>query len=183
MRTRFSARRSFIALACACGLLAAGQTRNSVALPSGGVLQYSVADGRLELTASPARKVTLERDDTVAAGAAPDNLRVVGEVRKTAVVLVDTYPSKPGGLSYCQAGEERFLRVISLEGKLRETLRIKLASCRQNIELASPGIEWNAETSTLSLHWLLGPSGNEKSETRIYKIGASGGAELQRALN
>jgi hypothetical protein len=182
MQTRFSVNLFFIALVCGCGP-AAGQTRNTVALPSGGVLRYSAAGGGLELLAAPSRKLTLERDDTVAAGAAPDNLRVVGEVRKSAVVLVDTYPSKPGGLSYCQAGEERFLRVISLEGKLRETLRVKLASCRQNIELASPGIEWNAETSTLSIHWLLGPSGNEKSETRVYKIAGSGSAELLPARN
>jgi hypothetical protein len=59
------------------------------------------------------------------------------------VVLVDSYPSIPGGLSMCQAGEERFLRVVaSTGGKAEETFRLKVASCRENLELAAPALEW-----------------------------------------
>jgi hypothetical protein len=153
---------------------------NSVALPSGGTVRYSTVSGktRLEIasTGGAPRAVTVARDETVAPETKIDKLRVIGVVGDRAVVLVDTYPSKPLGLSYCQAGEEQFLRVIALSGREpKETLRVKLASCRQNIELASPGLEWKAETTELKIHWLMGPS-----KERTYKITSDGKAELEK---
>src|SRR3954453_16324157 len=35
-----------------------------------------------------------------------------------------------------------------------ESLRVKLKSCREEIELESPGIEWQAQTSALRVRWL-----------------------------
>jgi len=117
--------------------------------------------------------LTLERDATVAPGAAPSNVHLVGEVKGATLVVVDTYPSLSGGLAYCQAGEERFLRVISLApAGPEETLRVKLASCRQNIELTDPGVEWLESSSTLRVHWLLGPSTRAQPEELTLRIGA-----------
>ena len=86
--------------------------------------------------------------------------------------------SRPGGLSYCQAGEERFLRVISIIRRpARETLRIKLESCRDNIELATPGIAWEPERAALQLNWLQGPQAGGGPQTRTIKINAEGKPE------
>ena len=116
-------------------------------------------------------RVVAERDSTVLADAKPQSIEKVAEVKDIAVVVVDTYPSIPLGLSYCQAGQERFLRVISLrEKRPRETSRLKLESCRENIELASPGLEWAPNTSTLTIHWLQGP-GTQKPESRKLDVG------------
>jgi len=34
----------------------------------------------------------------------------------------------------------------------------KVASCRDTIELADPGVEWEGPASTLRIHWLTAPS-------------------------
>jgi len=109
----------------------------------------------------------------VTPAATPSNVQLVAEVTGTTLVVVDTYPSLPGGLAYCQAGEERFLRVIALApAGPEEMLRIKLASCRQNIELTDPGVEWLESSSTLRVHWLLGPSSRAQPEELTLRIGA-----------
>jgi hypothetical protein len=101
--------------------------------------------------------VLLDVDGTVVPGSAPTEVKVVGELDGI-LLIVDTYSSIPGGMSYCQAGEESFLRVISTAAEMpEETSRVKLNSCRQNIELGSPGLEWQPSSSTLHLQWLSGP--------------------------
>jgi hypothetical protein len=119
---------------------------------------------RLVLQRSSAQQtVMLERDDTVAAETAPSRVALLASVQPSAIVVVDTYPSVAGGLSYCQAGEEIFLRVISVAGDApRVTYGTKAGSCRGNLELADPGIAWDAATSTVRVHWLTGPSGKEE---------------------
>lgn len=118
--------------------------------------------------------IAVERDDTVAQDTRPRKVKIIGEIPKVAVILIDTYPSIPGGMSYCQAGEERFLRVVSLtKSAPEETFHVKLESCRNNIELASPGIDWLPESSKLVIHWLQGPIGG-KAETRILTIDKAG---------
>ena len=78
-------------------------------------------------------------------------------------------------MSYCQAGEERFLRVIEIASKRpTETYRVKLESCRDNIELASPGLKWSPETKSLNIHWLSAPGQIGKSEDRTLTIGTDG---------
>jgi hypothetical protein len=145
-------------------------------------VEYSARDSRTRLeirTREGARHVVwVGRDSTVAPDAGPTSVDVVGDVgdaRGSAVILVDTYPSIPGGMSYCQAGEERFLRVVSIaKARPKETLHLKLASCRDNIELASPGIEWHAAAATLHIHWLLGPARKGQPEDRTIRIAADG---------
>jgi hypothetical protein len=100
---------------------------------------------------------------------------VAGEVPGVAVVVVDTYPSAAGGMSLCQAGEERFLRVIALAApRPAETYRAKVASCRDNVELGSAGIEWRPDSATVRVHWLSGPGGRGVAETRAVRIGPDG---------
>jgi len=119
--------------------------------------------------------IWVKRDATVSPKAQPTGVNVVGEIKGGAIILVDTYPSIPGGMSYCQAGEEQFLRVISISKKTaKETFCVKITSCRDNIELASPGIEWLPESSTLRIHWLLGPTVKGIPENRSIRIGADG---------
>jgi hypothetical protein len=96
-----------------------------------------------------------------------------------AIVLVDRYASIPGGLSLCQAGVEEFLRVVSVAGgRPTETFVVKVASCRDNIELAEPGLVWDGPASTLRIDWLTGPTG--KPEVRAIRVGSDGRAQVVR---
>jgi hypothetical protein len=73
----------------------------------------------------------------------------------------------------CQAGEERFLRVIAFEGdRPLESITTKIASCRDDIELGDPGLEWDASTATVRINWLAGPTG--VPEVRTIRIGPDG---------
>jgi hypothetical protein len=112
-------------------------------------------------------------DGTVAAGVPPTDVKIVAELEGT-LLIVDTYNSLPGGMSYCQSGEESFLRVVSTaSGVLEETTRVKLSSCRQNIELGSPGLEWQQGSSTLQLRWLSGPGTRGVPAELTLRIGPS----------
>lgn len=175
MRTAFSAS----ALLLALFLHAPARAVEPVALATSASSNHSArnATTRLEIRtqAGTRHALWLKRDATVSAKAKPTTLEVIGEVKGMAVVLVDTYPSIAGGLSYCQAGEERFLRVVSIEkNPPRETFRVKLASCRDNIELAAPGIEWLPESATLRIRWLQGAAPKGLPEESSLVIGRDG---------
>jgi hypothetical protein len=123
-------------------------------------------------------RLRVERDATVTEGVNPASLKLVAEIPGSALILTDTYPSIPQGMSYCQAGQEVFLRVVTVSGKRPvETYRTKLESCRDNIELASPGLEWTPETRTLEIHWLSAPGGADKPEDHTLKIRPDGKPE------
>jgi hypothetical protein len=130
---------------------------------------------RLELQLGDGRRATvlLARDSTVSPEAETSGVDVVAAVPGAAIVVVDRYGSSPAGLSLCQAGEEQFLHVVAVAaGKAAETFVTKVASCRDNIELAEPGLVWDASLSTLRIHWLTGPAG--QPEVRAIRIGADG---------
>jgi hypothetical protein len=116
--------------------------------------------------------VDVELDDTVAAGSAPSRVEVIGELPQRAIVLIDRYPSVPGGLSMCQAGEESFVRVVAIAGPPRVSFTAKIGSCLQNIELADPGLEWRSDTATLRIEWLASASG--MPEVRQLRVMADG---------
>ena len=168
MQTRFLASLSLLLTVFACAVPEATVT---AAPPSAGkqpMLEFKLPSGNHYA-------VPAEYDATVLKGTKPRKIKIVGEVKNSAVVLVDTYPSIPGGMSYCQAGEESFLRVVSLAKKTPvETFRTKLESCRDNIELASPGLVWSAESATLVIHWLQGPTSPGQAEKRTLIIDAQG---------
>jgi hypothetical protein len=172
---------AFLASVLLLGIVAfaAAQVHDSVATASGSSISYSTKNSktRLEIRTHGGRRyvVWVRRDTTVSPKAQPAKIEVVGEIKGAAIILVDTYPSIPGGMSYCQAGEERFLRVISISNRTsKEAFRVKLESCRDNIELTSPGVEWQPESSTLRIHWLLGPAAKGMPETRTIRIGPDG---------
>jgi hypothetical protein len=88
-----------------------------------------------------------------------------------ALVVVDTYASKAGGMHLCQAGEESFLRVIrTAQSSATETFHEKLESCRDNIELASPGLQFAPETRTLEVNWLSAPGRSGQAGKQILKL-------------
>jgi hypothetical protein len=156
---------------------AAVSGRNSISYSAEG------SKSRIEIrTPDGARYIVrVERDSTVYPNVEPSNVTEVGEVTGSAVILIDTYPSIPGGLSYCQAGEGRFLRIISISKKgARETMRVKLGSCRDNIELGSRGIEWLPKSSTLHIDWRSGPTTKRKPEELTVRIEPGGNAVVSR---
>ncbi len=176
MRIKFSAS----ALLLAAGLSVWAQ--EPVQLASGKALTFSTAGARTVFSIPKATgrtgRLYVERDATVAEGANPTSVKLVAEIPGAALILVDTYPSILGAMSYCQAGQEAFLRVVAISSKRPvETYHIKLESCRDNIELASPGLNWTPETKTLDIHWLSAPGGAGKPENRTLKIRPDGKTE------
>lgn len=135
--------------------------------------------GHTRLTWADARgtahSIAVARDSTVAALAEPSGATVAGEIADSVLVIVDTYPSIPGGMSYCQSGTERFLRVLSIAAaRPVETYRVKLASCLGNIELAADTIAWDAATSQLHINWLAGRGAAHGPESKTMRIGGDG---------
>ncbi len=160
--------------------VAAGADRK-LELPSGKTLAYSASDGCTKLVLpvhSRKSEICLHRDDTVANNAQV-SIKLIAEL-PNALILTDTYPSIPGGMSYCQAGEEVFLRVISLKGKhARETYHRKLSSCRGNLELADPGVTWTAQSQSLTLNWLASPEHQGSPRTQTLIVRKSGEVKSQ----
>ena len=84
-------------------------------------------------------------------------------------------------MSYCQAGEEQFLRVVALSAlQPGEKSKTKIASCRDNIELAQKGVEWRADSSLVRIHWLTGPTRGVANETRSIRIGQNAAVEVMK---
>lgn len=169
----------FWASALAAGTLFAAAPLGKMDLPSGGSVTYSTAGSntRFEIRTKAGQhyEVSVQRDSMVSPKAQPSKVQMLGEIPGKALILTDAYPSVALGMSLCQAGEEQFLRVITLAGgSARQTLHLKLASCRDNIELADSGLEWNPKSATLQLHWLEGPDTKGKSEERSIHIGPDG---------
>ena len=175
MPTKFSAS----ALLLAAGLSVWAQ--EPVQLASGKAFTFSAAGARTVFSIPKATggtgRLYVERDATVAEGANPSSVKLVAEIPGAALLLVDTYPSIPGAMSYCQAGQEAFLRVVAISKRPVETYHIKLESCRDNIELASPGLNWTPETRTLDIHWLSAPGSAGQPGNRRLKIRPDGKME------
>ena len=133
----------------------------------------------IRTAAGATHTLTVTRDSTVAPTAEPSPPALVGTLGDSVLVLSDTYASIPGGMSFCQAGEERFLRVIALtSGGARESHQTKLASCRTEIELAEEGLTWNPDSALVRVHWLTGPAGS--TEVRTLHIAADGAVRVAK---
>lgn len=177
MRTTFLVSTLLVVFA---GVVSVGaQAQQSVVSAAGTSINYSAKNSRtrFDIQTRAGKRYTLfsRRDSTVSPASNPTSVQIVGELAGSAIIITDAYASLPGGLSYCQAGEERFLRVISLAKKRpRETLRVKIESCRQNLELDSTGIEWSAESATLRIHWLAKPTTKGAPVVRAIRIGPQG---------
>lgn len=121
--------------------------------------------------------VSVGRDETVAGDAEPSSVKVVGEIagRPGAVVIVDRYSSRPGGMGRCQAGEESFVRVIGFaRGRAVERFHEKLESCLEDVELASPGLRWDGAARTLEVDWISAPGRVGEAGQQTLRVGAGG---------
>lgn len=177
MRTTFFV--STLLTVFACIAPAALQAQETVVSPAGTSIRYSARNSRtrfvIRTRAGKSYSLFVNRDATVSPTAALSSVQVIGEIHGSMIIIADTYPSIAGGMSYCQAGEERFLRVISLAAKLpRETLKLKVESCRDSLELDSEGIEWLSESLTLRVHWLARPATSGAPEVRTIKLTRQG---------
>lgn len=145
-------------------VLFAGDRASHATKPTRSHLEIKTGDGGRYL-------LHIERDTTVSPKSAPTDVKVLGEVKGSAIIVIDSYQSFPGGMSYCQAGRERFLRVVAISKvPPREMWRVKLESCHDNIELATDGVEWIPESFMLKVHWLLGPTVAGKSEEWLLRV-------------
>ena len=172
-----------IACWASVGLLVITCTSNNDKTRATGRVQPSVVTARTEggRTVLDVRSVgashvlTVDRDATVASSAAPTRATVVGEIAGQVVVVVDSYRSIAGGMSYCGAGVERFLRVLSIAVVPPvETYRLKLASCRDNIELAVDSMAWQPDSAALRVHWLNGPNARHRAQVTTLRIARDG---------
>jgi hypothetical protein len=121
------------------------------------------------------QSIAVTRDTTVHPATEPSGAAVVGEIPDSALVIIDSYPSIPGGMSYCQSGAERFLRVLSISGAQPvETYRVKLASCLGNIELGADSTAWDAGSAQLHINWLIGPGAAHAAESKTLRIRGDG---------
>ncbi len=100
-------------------------------------------------------QVRLSRDETVAPGSRVLAFELLAEKPPGVYLVTDRYASRPGPMSYCQAGQEQFVRVLArahgLKGGLHETFSSKVESCRTNLELGPAGLSWDGASSTLTV--------------------------------
>lgn len=92
-------------------------------------------------------------------------VRVLGQHGRT-ILLVDSYASRMQGLSRCQSGHERYVRLIDLD-RQRELFAKLAESCSRNIEPGEPIAAWNADGHSFTITMLSGGS-------RIYQVDADG---------
>jgi hypothetical protein len=135
------------------------------------------ADGRSRLRFSTGGELAGVTDPDIPARSLP-RLKVLGTVGDSTALVMESYRSRANaGGGQCGAGEERWLRVISLRPAPKEAYRVKLDSCWQNVELdhefGERGLEWNAEQAILRIAWLSGPA-NGAPERRELRIAADG---------
>ncbi|RZM17797.1 MAG: hypothetical protein EOO88_42395 [Pedobacter sp.] len=177
----FVMRIAFLSSALLLLILASRSTRaqESISLPSGGMLTFNSNYGKTRFVIRNRNGAVSRflgmRDSTVSPISNPTKVKIVGEVKDLALIVLDTYPSIPNGMSFCQAGQESFLRVISLTSKRPvETFKVKLESCRDGIELSADGVVWIPESSSIRVHWMVSPYLVGQPEMRVFKIGIDG---------
>lgn len=166
---------SLLLLACSSAFSGAEpelSVRGELAAPGQTRLSFSAG-------AQTPLRLLVSRDEHVPAQAKPGKVQVLGVVNGAVAVLIDSYPSSLVPLSNCGAGRERFLRVVRmLPAPAKETLRLKLESCRENIDLDREadggGIRWLPETSELRLAWSAGPVSKLGPESRRLQISPDG---------
>ncbi len=146
-----------------------------LALPSGGTLRYATQGSRTLVEIRPPRgggaktQVLLRRDETVAPASRIQSFELLGEKPGGVYVISDGYASRPGPMSYCQAGKEQFVRVLARrrgsKPGLHETFSLKVASCRSNLELGPAGLAWDSDNSTLLV---------DQERLKRYRVGENG---------
>lgn len=92
-----------------------------------------------------------------------DNIALDGEheikvldSRRNLVALVDSYASRPQGMSRCQAGHERYLRLID-ETARRERYATLIESCMENVGVDDEPITWSEDGRSLTVNLYTSP--------------------------
>lgn len=111
-------------------------------------------------------QVLLARDETVAPASPVLGFELLAEKPPGVYVVTDRYASRPGPMSYCQSGEEQFVRVLAAAPDLHETFSLKVGSCRSNLDLGPAGVSWDGASSTLTV------DGDEPRRYRVDDQGA-----------
>lgn len=94
--------------------------------------------------------------DAAAIDAAQGNSVEVVARRGDRVLVIDGWASKPQGMSRCQAGRERWLRLIDLAGR-RELFSKLVESCLHDVEPGNPVATWPDGSDTIRVDLLSEP--------------------------
>lgn len=131
-------------LLCACAPAPAGSAANENA-------QAAAATLTVEGVAVP---VTVDRSDIDPAG---DHETVLIERRGNLALVMDSYASRPQGMSRCQAGFERYVRLIDLAART-ERFAKRAESCLHDVVPGDPPATWSSDGRTLTVNLLSEPS-------------------------
>lgn len=72
------------------------------------------------------------------------------------VTMIDTFDSNPAGGEHCQAGKERYVRLLNIASKEEEYHRL-IDSCVRGVTVAEPPVTWAADRSGFTIHFTSGP--------------------------
>jgi hypothetical protein len=84
----------------------------------------------------------------------PHSVKVVGQNGDHVVELLDAYPSKPQGMSRCQAGSETWFRIIDTAARKQLYSRLVDSCLNDQVQAADPLITRSDDGSKVTLHGL-----------------------------
>ncbi len=91
----------------------------AITLSSGGTLRYSTERNSTRVEIRPSKaQVLLPRDETIAPGSPVQGFELLAQKPSGVYVITDRYASRPGPMSYCQSGQEQFVRVLKRVARL-----------------------------------------------------------------
>lgn len=99
---------------------------------------------------SRALRVPVAIDPALIAPGGRHQVTPMGGARGRYLLVIDSYASRPQGLSRCQAGQESWARLIDLRTK-REIYHRLVESCLTNVEPGDPPARWTADGQGITL--------------------------------
>jgi hypothetical protein len=133
---------SFALAGASVGDAAAAEKLGTIAVPAGRAGTVNVP-------------VTIDRATIDTSGAGnPHSIKLVGQRGDHIVELLDAYPSKPQGMSRCQAGSETWFRVIDTATRKQLYARLVDSCLNDQVQAADPLITRSDDGSKIVLHGL-----------------------------
>ncbi len=99
---------------------------------------------------SRALRVPVAIDPALIAPGGRHQVTPMGGARGRYLLVIDSYASRPQGLSRCQAGQESWVRLIDLRTR-REIYHRLVESCLTNVEPGDPPARWTADGQGITL--------------------------------